>query len=143
MKRQIVMIHCICLACFIIFIGCSTLKLSDTNDVTPNYRVLNSYPHDSNGQTEGLIYMEGLLYEGTGPCLNGPSSLRKVDIKTGKVLQIHELDEPLFGEGITIYDDRIIQLTYTSKIGFIYDMEKFDLIDDFHFFGRGRVGPDP
>ena len=133
MKKRIAITSCICLVSLTIFIGCSTLKVSDNNDVTPNYRVLNSYPHDSNAQTEGLIYMEGFLYEGTGPCLNGPSSLRRVDMETGKVLQIHELDKPLFGEGITIYNDKIIQLTYTSKIGFVYDVERFDLIDDFHF----------
>jgi glutamine cyclotransferase len=77
--------------------------------------------------------MEGFLYEGTGPCRNGPSSLRRVDMETGNVLQIHELDEALFGEGITIYGDSIIQLTYRAKTGFVYDRETFYLTDNFHF----------
>ncbi|MDB9823312.1 glutaminyl-peptide cyclotransferase [Deltaproteobacteria bacterium] len=97
------------------------------------YKVLNTHPHDPNAQTEGLIYMEGFLYEGTGPCLDGPSSLRKVKIENGIILKLRKLPEPLFGEGITVYGDRIIQLTYTSQTGFIYDKEYFDLLGEFHF----------
>ena len=77
--------------------------------------------------------MEGFMYEGTGPCLNAPSGLRRVEIETGKVLKIRELPEPLFGEGITIYGDRIIQLTYTSKTGFIYDKQSLEPLGEFHF----------
>ena len=132
MKNQIRILSYICLAVIIIFIRCSTAKVSD-NDETFKYRFLNAYPHDPDAQTEGLIYMEGSLYEGTGPCLNGPSGLRRVEIETGKILKIRELPEPLFGEGITIYGDRIIQLTYTSKIGFVYDKQSLEPLGEFHY----------
>jgi len=82
MKKQTGIFIYICLVFFTLFIGCFTLKTSD-NDVTSNYRVINIYPHDPNSQTEGLIFMEGFLYEGTGPCLNGQSSLRKVETENG------------------------------------------------------------
>jgi glutamine cyclotransferase len=132
MKKQTRIFSYICLAVFPIFIGCSTPKAYD-NDETFKYRVSNAYPHDPEAQTEGLIYMEGFIYEGTGPCLNGPSGLRRVEIETGKVIKIHELPEPLFGEGITIYGDRIIQLTYTSKTGFVYDKQSLEPMGEFHY----------
>jgi len=131
MKKRLKKIIYLCLAFFTAFCGCSTIKASNVSALDA-YNILNVYAHDPNAQTEGLIYMDGFLYEGTGPCLNGPSSLRKVEIETGKILQIRELPESLFGEGITIFDDRIIQLTYTSQTGFVYDRETFDLLDEFH-----------
>lgn len=121
---------------FLVFLGalsvCVASEISDF-DKTITYKVLNSHPHDPNAQTEGLIYTEGFLYEGTGPCLDGPSSLRKVEIETGKILQRRDLPEPLFGEGITIYGDRIIQLTYISQTGLIYEKESFGLFGKFQF----------
>ena len=78
---------------------------------------------------------DGELYEGTG--LYGHSSLRRVELETGSVLQIHEMDEKYFGEGITIYDDRIIQLTWKEKLGFVYNRESFEPIDDFSYPTEG------
>ena len=85
------------------------------------YRIVNAYPHDPSAFTQGLIYHNGFLYEGTG--LHGASSLRKVELETGKVLKRRDLPEKYFGEGITLYGNHLIQLTYQSKIGFIYDMD--------------------
>lgn len=99
--------------------------------------VLEVYPHDKNSQTEGLIYMNGFIYEGTGPCKDGPSSLRKLDLKTGRILQYLSLPDPLFGEGITVFGDRIIQLTYRTKTGYVYDLENFNLISEFHYKTEG------
>ncbi len=99
--------------------------------------VLGVYPHDKNSQTEGLIYLNGFIYEGTGPCKDGPSSLRKIELKTGKILQYLSLPSPVFGEGITVFGDRIIQLTYKAKTGYVYGLEKFNLIRKFSYETEG------
>ena len=83
------------------------------------YRIVRTYPHDPGAFTQGLIYKDGYLYEGTG--LHGRSSLRKVDLETGRVLKIHPLPEKYFGEGIALCRNRLFQLTYRSNLGFIYD----------------------
>lgn len=100
-----------------------------------DYRVVASYPHDSRAYTQGLVYHDGVLYEGTGQ--KGASSLRKVDPASGMVIQYHELAQEYFGEGVTIFDDRIIQLTWRSNIGFSYDLNSFILIETFHYPKEG------
>ena len=99
--------------------------------------VIDVYPHDKNSQTEGLIYLNGFIYEGTGPCKDGPSSLRKLDLRTGKVLQYLSLPSPLFGEGITVFGDRIVQLTYRTGTGYVYGLENFNLINKFYYQTEG------
>jgi glutamine cyclotransferase len=88
-----------------------------------DYTVVKSYPHDPNAFTQGLVYLDGVFYEGTG--LYGRSSLRKVAPETGAVLQQHDLDETLFGEGIAVLGDEIYQLTWQNGVGFVYDRESF------------------
>jgi glutaminyl-peptide cyclotransferase len=100
-----------------------------------SYRLLKSYPHDRRAFTQGLVFSNGYLYEGTG--LAGFSSLRKVDLQTGKILKIRHLPPYFFGEGITIWGDRIFQLTYTSQTGFVYDRDSFALIKEFHYANEG------
>ena len=102
-----------------------------------NSMVIDVYPHDKNSQTEGLIYLNGFIYEGTGPCKDGPSSLRKLDLKTGRILQYLSLPSPVFGEGITVFGDRIIQLTYRTKTGYVYGLEDFHLIRKFSYETEG------
>jgi glutamine cyclotransferase len=99
------------------------------------YKVVNTFAHDPESFTQGLVFEEGFLYEGTG--LYGKSELRKVELDTGNVLQSHELPEEFFGEGITIYGDRIIQLTLKSRTGFVYDKETFDLLREFSYSTEG------
>ena len=99
------------------------------------YKIINTYPHDPNAFTQGLVYDDGYLYEGTGR--EGHSSIRKVELKTGKVLQIYNLPDKYFGEGITIFDDRIYQLTYQTHIGFVYDEKTFKLLRDFTYNTEG------
>lgn len=99
------------------------------------YRVVHVYPHDRNAFTQGLEYRDGFLYEGTG--LNGRSSLRKVDLESGKVLQEIRLDAKYFGEGITLLDRRIVELTWSTHRGFVYDRNTFQLIRDFEYPGEG------
>ena len=99
------------------------------------YEIVNIFPHDANAFTQGLIYEDGVLYEGTGQ--RGDSSIRKVEIETGKVLQIYPIPDEYFGEGITIWKNKIIQLTYTSKVGFVYDKETFEPQDKFFYKTEG------
>jgi len=99
------------------------------------YELINTYPHERNAFTQGLVFENGALYEGAG--LYEKSSLRKVDIETGQVLQIYELPAQYFGEGITVYKDKVIQLTWKNNKGFIYDKDKFDLLSEFTYLTEG------
>ncbi|MBI5056091.1 MAG: glutaminyl-peptide cyclotransferase [Nitrospirae bacterium] len=99
------------------------------------YKIVNTYPHDRQAFTQGLVFEEGVLYEGTG--LNGQSSLRKVKLETGEPLKIHKLSPDLFGEGITVYGDKIIQLTWKSRVGFVYDKDSFKLHKKFSYPTEG------
>ena len=101
------------------------------------HRVIDIYPHDKKSQTEGFELHNGFIYEGTGPCKDGPSSLRKIDLETGKVIKYVSLPSPIFGEGITIFNNRIIQLTYTTKTGYVYELETFKKIKEFHYETEG------
>jgi glutaminyl-peptide cyclotransferase len=100
------------------------------SDVAPkrySYKVINTYPHDTEAFTQGLFYDRGVLYEGTGQ--ETGSSLREVELTTGRILRQHNLDPSLFGEGITLYKDRIYQVTWRNKVGFIYGKSDFRLIN--------------
>jgi glutamine cyclotransferase len=99
------------------------------------YRIVNTYPHDPKAFTQGLVFADDLIYEGTG--LRGQSSLRKVDLKTGNILQIRQLSAQFFGEGITSYGNRIIQLTWRARVGFVYDRQTFQLLDTFNYPTEG------
>jgi glutamine cyclotransferase len=99
------------------------------------YVVVAEYPHDPNAFTQGLQYVDGELYEGTG--LNGASSLRRVALESGEVLQQINLDDAYFGEGITVVEDRIYQLTWQSNVGFIYDRESFASQSEFDYPTEG------
>jgi glutamine cyclotransferase len=99
------------------------------------YEVVHKYPHDSTAFTEGLFYLDGFLYEGTG--LAGRSSIRKVKLETGEIVQKRDLPEPYFGEGIIHWKDRLIELTYQSEEGFIYDLGTFAPKGGFKYPGEG------
>lgn len=100
-----------------------------------SYTVVNTYPHDPGAFTEGLFYSGGFLYESTG--LDGASSLRRVDLASGNVLQEYNLPNQYFGEGIALVNDNIIQLTWQSNIGFIYDKTTFALLGNFTYPTEG------
>ena len=105
--------------------------LSDVVPVEYGYRVVNEYPHDVLAYTQGLQYVDGELFEGTGNY--GTSSIRRVNLETGEVKQIRDLDQQLFGEGITVLGERIYQLTYKSQVGFIYDKTSFQEIQKVYY----------
>ena len=99
------------------------------------YRVVKTYPHDSAAFTQGLEYRDGFLYEGTGWV--GRSSLRKVELATGRIIQRYDLPQPFFGEGITVLNQQIIELTYTTQTGFIYDKSALRVLRSFNYPGEG------
>lgn len=100
-----------------------------------SYEVVHVYPHDPSAWTEGLVYEDGVLYESTGR--TGHCSLRKVELETGKVLQELDLAPQYYGEGIAIYNQEIIQLTWQSHVGFVYDKESFKLLREFNYPTEG------
>jgi len=100
-----------------------------------DYEVVNTYPHRSNAFTQGLQFEDGFLYEGTG--LHGGSTLARIDLESGEVLQMRRLDSAYFGEGIAIVDQRIYQLTWRSNMVFVYDRETFDVITTHYHPGEG------
>ena len=111
------------------------IPLPNSNIPIYRYKIINTYPHDPNAFTQGLVFENGFLYEGTG--LYGCSSLRKTELETGKILKIRKLSEQFFGEGLSIYKDKVIQLTWQSYIGFVYDKNSFELLQVFNYFHEG------
>jgi len=99
------------------------------------YQVVNAYPHNSTAFTQGLVYDDGVLYEGTG--LYGRSTLRHVDLITGRVLEQTRLENDLFGEGVALWKDRIIQLTWQSGLGLVYGKENLTEISNFSYHTEG------
>ena len=116
-----------------------------TPDLTPTpsinvpvaytYDVVRTYPHDEAAFTQGLVYADGYLYESTG--LYGRSSLCKVEVETGRVLQQRSLVPNVFGEGLALYGDRLVQLTWQSHVGFVYDRDSFEVLDQFTYPTEG------
>jgi len=99
------------------------------------YQIVHTYPHDTGAFTEGLFYLNGFLYEATGK--NGESSIRKVKLETGEVLQKHDLSEDYFGEGIINWKDNLYELTWQNQVGFIYDLNTFAPKGQFTYPGEG------
>ena len=99
------------------------------------YQVVRVYPHDAKAFTQGLVFADGVLYEGTG--LNGQSSIRKVKLENGAVLQVQNLDEQYFGEGIALVGNSIVQLTWQGGVGFVYDRATFQRQRTFSYTGEG------
>jgi len=107
------------------------ILLSDRIPAEYRYRVIQQFPHDEEAWTQGLVYDNGLLYESTG--LEGKSTLRIVDLKTGIPVRRIDLEDQFFAEGIAVFRDQIFQITWTSQVGFIYDKETLELIRKFNY----------
>ena len=99
------------------------------------YTIINTFPHDPEAFTQGLVFNGGRLYERTG--LRGQSSIRIVEPETGEVTRIHRLPPEYFGEGITIHGDRIIQVTWQSRVGFVYDISSLEALGSFEIASEG------
>lgn len=108
-----------------------------TKPVVPvsTYEVVKKYPHDPKAFTQGLVYHDGFLYEGTGE--EGHSSLRKVELETGKVVQKFDLASDLFGEGITILGDKVYQITWRDGVAYQYNLSDFKMLQEFNYTGEG------
>ena len=99
------------------------------------YEVVNTYPHDVNAFTQGIVFDGDKLYESTG--IKGRSTLREVDLETGKVVRSHSIPNKYFGEGIAVTGNKIVQLTWNSRKGFVYDKRTFELKDTFEYPTEG------
>lgn len=114
------------------------LYLKLKSDISPELlecKIIKTFPHDTKSYTQGLIFEDDILYEGTGQY--GQSVLRKTDFKTGNILAELSLPSQYFGEGITSFGDKIIQLTWTSRVGFVYDKKSFKLINTLQYDTQG------
>jgi glutamine cyclotransferase len=99
------------------------------------YDIVHTYPHDTSAFTEGLFYLNGYLYESTG--LEQHSSIRKVRLETGEIVQKHDVPPQYFGEGIVNWKDHLISLTWKSQVGFVYDLRSFRPERQFTYDGEG------
>src|SRR6185295_10571895 len=100
-----------------------------------SYEIVHTYPHDPGAFTQGLVYLDGVLYEGTG--IYEQSSIRKVKLETGEVLQKRDVPGQHFGEGIIIWKDRLLELTWQGQAGLIYDLATFAPRGEFPYPGEG------
>lgn len=116
--------------------------ISDIQPRLLKYEIINTYPHDIRAYTQGLEFYNDILYEGTGngegagTRTRGKSSIRKTNYKTGEILQITEIDDQYFGEGITILNDKVYQLTWTTLVGFVYNADNLEKIKTFNYTKR-------
>jgi len=124
-------------ACLLTIVSCVLSCLLYAAEDLPlyTYEIIEKYPHDPAAFTQGLTWHDGFLYEGTGR--KGQSTLRKVALESGELLQRHNLGRRYFGEGIAIRDGLVYQLTWQSHIGFIYDLETFEQQETFFVAGEG------
>ena len=112
-------------------LSCDNPTAANGKSAVGKITVVNTYPHDTEAFTQGLIFYNGSIYEGTG--LYRKSTLRKIDLETGKVEKIHNLPDSYFGEGITVLDGKIYQRTWRSGTGIIYDAESFKELGTFKY----------
>ena len=113
-------------------------RITLVSNITPvkfTYSVEEEYPHDVDAFTQGLTYHNGYLYESTGK--KGQSSLRKIDLPTGSIVQSYSLPGSVFGEGMTIYKDKIVQLTWHARKGYVFDLQSFNKINEFNYSTEG------
>lgn len=122
-------------AALLVLLMLSTLVQPSSCVPILGYRVVRAYPHDTGAFTQGLAYEGGVLYEGTGGY--GGSSIRRVDLETGAVQRIRWLDGSLFGEGVALWKDDIIQLTWRSGTGLVYDRENLTPTGRFSYSTEG------
>ncbi len=115
--------------------GAVCLFAWERGPATYGYRVVNTYPHDAGAYSQGLVVHDGKLIEGTGR--TGRSSLRRVELESGRVLEKHDLHPSIFGEGVTVFDGKIYQLTWKAGGCFVYDPETFQEVGRFRYQGEG------
>lgn len=117
---------------FVLFLWLTLASLASAADT---YRIVHTYPHDPHAFAQGLVYVDGHLYESTG--IRGQSSLRMVDLETGRILQEQPLDSKYFGEGLTAWGSTLVQLTWESHVALVYDRFSFRPLRTFSYAGEG------
>lgn len=135
---RVVPAYCILSLALAAIIGCSAVARSPKKLAAPTIEkaeVVQTFPHDPEAFTQGLVFHEGYLYEGTGQ--NGKSTLRKVSLEDGKVIESKHLDARYFGEGITILNDLIYQLTWKENTCFVYDFKTMEYLKHHQYLGEG------
>lgn len=124
---------------FLAYLICLASLLAVAQSAAPvrvdSYQIVHTYPHDPKAFTQGLIYLDGHLYESTGE--NGRSSIRMEELTTGQVLQKYDLPDEYFGEGLTDWGSDLLQLTWKAQKGFIYDRFSFSARGTFAYEGEG------
>lgn len=123
------------LAGWLLLLGMALASMVHSQTPVCSYNVVNTYPHDPAAYTQGLLYLNGDLFESTG--LYGDSSLRRVDLETGQVLQITPLDADFFGEGLALWEDRLLQITWRENTCFLWDAATFSPQGTFAYTGDG------
>lgn len=115
----------------------ATLALAACGPTVPQetVEILRILPHDPGAYTQGLVFHEGRFFESTGTY--GGSSLREVEVETGEVLRLHALPEDLFGEGLAMVGDRLLQITWREGVALVYDVETFEVVETFRYEGNG------
>ena len=138
-KIRLILVLGLALSSFQCQVGANGNRPANTeaNAVVPRYgyQIVNIWPHDSNAFTQGLILMDGKLLESTGQ--EGRSSLRSVELETGKILKKVDVPEPYFAEGIAVLNGKVYQLTWQHQLGFIYDLGTLERVGQFNYDGEG------
>jgi glutaminyl-peptide cyclotransferase len=123
------------LLCLTLLSGCNSAPPPNAPVPKYGYQIVNIYPHDSNAFTQGLIIHDGKLLESTGQ--EGTSSLRHVELETGKILKKVDVPIPYFAEGLTVLNGKVYQLTWQHELGFIYDLQTLEKVGQFNYQGEG------
>jgi glutamine cyclotransferase len=105
--------------------------VSGTPEIYYTYKIVKAYPHDPSAYTQGLIFSDNYLFEGTGQY--GQSTLRKVKLSSGEIMQVYNLPNEVFGEGIATFNDKIIQITWQEQVAFIFDKTSFRLLNKLYY----------
>ena len=140
-RIRVILLLVLSLACLQCNGGRSNTNTTPTNTaenaVVPKlgYEVVNTWPHDTKAFTQGLVFLDGKLIESTGQ--EGMSTLRSVELQSGKVLKKVDVPEPYFAEGIALLNNKIYQLTWQHRLGFIYDAQTFQKSGEFNYSGEG------
>ena len=134
MKTPAAILHWLCCA-LIVCVSCLAAGPAFGVSAADTYRVVHAYPHDQQAFTQGLIYIDGHLYESTG--IEGKSSLREEDLETGRIVQFHDVPNRYFAEGLTEWGSTLIQLTWQSHVALVYDRATFKFLRPFSFDGEG------
>jgi glutamine cyclotransferase len=136
LKVRLYVVTSIALAIFLGAVGLQARSAQRTAAApVSGYEVVNSYPHDKDAFTQGLLFRDGVLFESTG--LKGQSTLRRVRLETGEVLQRIRVDDRYFAEGLTDWGSRLVQLTWETNVGFVYDLASFKQLQTFNYAGEG------